>query len=61
MKKCPKCEREHFNKDNYCREDGTKLVNFSLPKCSACGKTIYCGKYCSNCGVKLGENKIASK
>lgn len=60
MKKCPKCKMEYFICDSFCREDGTKLLSIEKPKCPECGKSIYSGKFCANCGIKL-DKKLAVK
>lgn len=68
MKICPKCNKEFPDDVNFCKYDGTKLVEKnaeaeSEKKCPKCGAPAVNGaKFCNMCGSPLtAEPKNSSK
>jgi class 3 adenylate cyclase len=50
--KCPKCQAENPENNQFCRKCGTKL-SMTCPNCSA--DVLLADKFCGKCGHELGE------
>lgn len=52
--KCPSCQHEYLDSDQFCRECGSKLPL----ACPECGADLFANdKFCGKCGHKLTEPK----